>query len=82
MDKSRLAYVDEKGDLIVKDVYETDTSVPLMRVKAAEDIVYQLWRLSTKNNYESEALKQAIEIMAKKNGLMNPAGDWTYVGNG
>lgn len=81
MEKSRLAYVDDEGDLIVKDVHEAETVVPLMQVQTAGDIAYQLWRLSTKSNYENEALKQVIEIMAKQVGIMTPEGDWSYVGN-
>ncbi|MGB3255166.1 hypothetical protein [Buttiauxella gaviniae] len=81
MEKSRLAYVNDEGDLIVKDVHQVDTVVTLTQVKKPEDIAYQVWQLSTKSNYENEALKQAIEIMAKQVGIMNVAGDWTYVGN-
>lgn len=81
MREGKLAYIDEYGDLLVNDIYETDAIVPLMRVKNAEDVVYQMWRLSTKNDFKSEALNQAIEIMAKQIGIMTPAGDWTYVGN-
>lgn len=49
-------------------------------ITTQKDVVKQLWRLSTKNSYESEALKQAIEIMAKNAGLIGPGSDW--IGNG
>jgi len=76
MSETKLAYVDDDGDLIVKDVYGGDVVIALASIKSTEDVVRQLWRLSTKNNYESEAIKQAIEIMSKQVGLMGPGGDW------
>lgn len=82
MTDSKLAYVDSEGDLVVIDEFGDNVLIALDRVNTAADVAYQVWRLTTKNNYESEALKQAIEIMSKKTGIMSPAGDWTYVGNG
>ncbi|BET44043.1 hypothetical protein [Atlantibacter hermannii] len=80
MSAQPLAYVEDDGDMVVIDVYSSKVHVPLMRVTTPEHIVQQVWRLSTKNNYDSEALKQAVEIMSKKIGLMGPGGDW--VNNG
>lgn len=80
MSDKPLAYLEGDGDMVVIDVFDSKVHVPLMRVTTPEHIVQQVWRLSTKNNYESEALKQAIEIMAKKIGIMGPGSDW--VGNG
>jgi len=80
MTGKELAYIDNEGDLIVKDAFDGDILVSLASLKSPEDIVRQLWRLSTKNNLKSEALKQAIEIMSKHVGLIGPGGDW--VGNG
>jgi len=82
MSDKPLAYVEDDGDMVVIDVFDSKTHVPLMRITKPEHIVQQIWRLSTKNNYNSEALKQAIEIMSKQIGIMSPQGDWTYVGNG
>ncbi|XUM27947.1 hypothetical protein ACQ86C_06590 [Enterobacter asburiae] len=82
MDEKELAYVDSEGDLIVIDEFDSKVLIALGRVKTPADVTYQIWRLTTKNNYKSEALKQAIEIMSKKVGIMSPLGDWTYVGNG
>lgn len=79
MSDQPLAYVEDDGDMVVMDIFNSKVHVPLMRITKPEDIVKQMWRLSTNNNYESEALKQAIEIMAKKVGLMGPGSDW--VGN-
>ncbi|QQE37203.1 hypothetical protein [Enterobacter asburiae] len=82
MDEKELAYVDSEGDLIVIDEFDSKVLIALERVKTPADVAYQIWRLTSKNNYKSEALKQAIEIMSKKVGIMSPLGDWTYVGNG
>ncbi|MEB8255019.1 hypothetical protein NGI13_05480 [Enterobacter asburiae] len=81
MSEKPLAYVEDDGDLVVIDVHDSKVHVPLARIETPEHVVKQIWRLSTKNNYEGEALKQAIEIMSKKIGIMNTAGDWTFVGN-
>lgn len=81
MSEKPLAYVEEDGDMVVIDVFNSKVHVALMSVTKPEHIVQQIWRLSTKNNYESEALKQAVEIMSRKIGIMSPAGDWTFVGN-
>ncbi|MCU6277002.1 hypothetical protein [Enterobacter quasiroggenkampii] len=80
MSDKPLAYIEDDGDLVVIDVYDSKVHVALASIETPEHVVQQIWRLSTKNNYESEALKQAIEIMSKKVGLMGPGGDW--VGNG
>lgn len=81
MSDTQLAYVEDDGDMVVIDVFDSKVHVPLINVTKPEHIVQQIWRLSTKNNYESEALKQAVEIMSQKIGIMNTAGDWTFVGN-
>ncbi|WP_336668228.1 hypothetical protein [Enterobacter asburiae] len=82
VDDIKLAYIDSEGDLIVIDEFDSKVLIALERVKTPADVTYQIWRLTTKNNYSSKALKQAIEIMSKKVGIMSPMGDWTYVGNG
>lgn len=69
MSEKALAYVDDEGDLIVVDEYENKVTVALERVKTPADIVHQLWHLTTKNNYQSEALRTAIEIMSNKIGI-------------
>ncbi|MCU6182871.1 hypothetical protein KWH94_07005 [Citrobacter cronae] len=75
MSDKPLAYVEEDGDLVVIDIFASKVHVSLMGIKTPEDVVQQIWRLSTKNNYESEALKQAIEIMAKQVGIKIAGGD-------
>jgi hypothetical protein len=82
MAESKLAYVDSEGDLVVIDEFDGKVFIALDSVNEPADVAYQIWRLTTKNNYHSEALKQAVEIMSKKVGIMSYAGDWTYVGNG
>ncbi|WP_315707413.1 hypothetical protein [Brenneria uluponensis] len=69
MNNQQLAYIDDEGDLIVIDEYDGKIVVALDQVNKSEDIVHQLWRLTSKNNYKSEALKLSIEIMAKKIGM-------------
>ncbi|MEB1002699.1 hypothetical protein VC858_24470 [Citrobacter freundii] len=81
MSEKQLAYVDDEGDLIVVDEYENKVTVALERVKTPADIVHQLWDLTTKNSYQSEALLTAIEIMSKKIGYDAAAGG-DFVGNG
>lgn len=81
MSDKPLAYVEDDGDMVVIDIFDSKVHVALMNVTKPEHIVQQIWQLSTKNNYESEALKQAVEIMSQKIGIMNTAGDWTFVGN-
>lgn len=73
MSEKPLAYVGDDGDMVVIDAFDSEVHVPLMRITEPGHIVQQLWRLSTKNNYESEALKQAIEIMSKQVGLPQQA---------
>lgn len=80
MSDTPMAYVEDDGDMVVIDVFDSKVHVPLMRITTPEHVVKQLWRLSTNNNFENEALKQAIEIMSKQVGLMGPGGDW--VNNG
>lgn len=80
MSDQPLAYVEDDGNMVVIDMFNSKVHVPLMSVTKPGHVVQQIWQLSTTNNYESEALKQAIEIMAKKVGLMGPGSDW--IGNG
>ncbi|CAM7607919.1 hypothetical protein [Citrobacter freundii] len=81
MSEKQFAYVDDEGDLIVVDEYENKVTVALERVKTPADIVHQLWNLTTKNSYQSEALLKAIEIMSKKIGYDAATGG-DFVGNG
>ncbi|HGY5112053.1 TPA: hypothetical protein ACY3LK_004961 [Citrobacter braakii] len=81
MSEKPLAYIEDDGDLVVIDVHDSKVHISLASITTPQHIVQQIWRLSTKNNYESEALKQAVEIMSQKIGIMNAAGDWTFVGN-
>ncbi|BBQ83437.1 hypothetical protein WP3W18E02_19660 [Klebsiella sp. WP3-W18-ESBL-02] len=69
MSEKPLAYVNDEGDLVIIDEHEYEIIVALKRVKTPADIVHQLWRLTTKNSYQSEALRVAIEIMSNKIGI-------------
>lgn len=81
MNESNLAYVDDDGDLIVIDEYGSEIVVALQRIKTPAHIVHEMWRLTMKNNYKSEALLRAIEIMSEKIGYDAAAGG-DFVGNG
>lgn len=77
MSEKQLSYVDDDGDLIVIDEYDSEIVVALRRIKTPAHIVHEMWRLTMKNNYKSEALLQAIEIMSEKIGYdAAKGGDW------
>ena len=69
MSEKAFAYVDDEGDLIVIDEYGAEVVVALQRIKTPEHVVHEIWRLTTKNSYQSEALRTAIEIMSDKIGI-------------
>lgn len=81
MKVNELAYVNSEGDLIVIDEFESEIVVALQRVKTPAHIIHELWRLAAKNNYKSEALLRAIEIMSNKIGYDAAAGG-DFIGNG
>ncbi|EMP2051436.1 hypothetical protein RU349_000046 [Enterobacter kobei] len=81
MSEKPLAYIDDDGDLIIIDEYESEVIVSLQRIKTPAHIVHEMWRLTTKNNYKSEALLRAIEIMSARIGYDAAAGG-DFVGNG
>jgi hypothetical protein len=81
MSESKLAYVDNDGDLIILDEYGSEVVIALKEINTPADIVHHMWRLTTKNNYKSESLLLAIEIMSKKIGYDASAGG-DFVGNG
>ncbi|MEG2114981.1 MAG: hypothetical protein RRZ38_13955 [Hafnia sp.] len=77
MSEKPLAYIDDDGDLIIIDEYGDKVIVAIQRIQSPAHIVHEMWRLTTKNNYTSEALFQAIEIMSKKIGYdAAKGGDW------